>query len=60
MYEDWTMDQLRLECTSRKLNVNTNTCKNDRAKLLTAYDDSKASVELLLKPRNCHLQHIFW
>ncbi|KAE8892887.1 hypothetical protein PF011_g14021 [Phytophthora fragariae] len=49
LYAEWTLDQLRLECTSRKLNVKKNTCKDDRVKLLTAYDENKTSVELLLQ-----------
>ncbi|KAE9362202.1 hypothetical protein PF008_g294 [Phytophthora fragariae] len=37
-YKDWSLEQLRLECTARRLNVKKNTCKSDRMQLLTAYD----------------------
>lgn len=48
-YTDWTVDQLKLECTARKLSVAKNTKKGDRVAILTAYDESKGGVQLLLE-----------
>ncbi|GMF45263.1 unnamed protein product [Phytophthora fragariaefolia] len=43
-YKDWSLDQLRLECTARRLNVKKNSCKSDRMQLLTAYDSNKSGL----------------
>ncbi|KAE8956969.1 hypothetical protein PR002_g31311 [Phytophthora rubi] len=48
-YSTWTVDQLKLECTSRKLAVAKNTNKSDRVTILRGYDDSRVSMELLLE-----------
>ncbi|KAE9334446.1 hypothetical protein PF008_g13960 [Phytophthora fragariae] len=48
-YADWTLDQLKLECTARKLNVMKNTRKQERVKLLRAYDANTEGVEVLLR-----------
>ncbi|KAE8895614.1 hypothetical protein PF005_g9792 [Phytophthora fragariae] len=47
-YSSWTVDQLKLECTARKLCVAKNTKKEERVSILTAYDQSKGGVALLL------------
>ncbi|ETO73532.1 hypothetical protein F444_10526 [Phytophthora nicotianae P1976] len=47
-YNEWSLDQLKLECTARKLNVVKNTKKVDRAMILDAWDANKGSVEALL------------
>ncbi|ETK85026.1 hypothetical protein F441_10365 [Phytophthora nicotianae CJ01A1] len=47
-YSEWSLDQLKLECTARKLNVVKNTKKVDRAMILDAWDANKGSVEALL------------
>nr|KAE8921817.1 hypothetical protein PF009_g27911 [Phytophthora fragariae] len=48
-YSTWKVDQLKLECTSRKLAVAKNTNKSDRVTILRGYDDSRVSMELLLE-----------
>jgi hypothetical protein len=48
-YADWTLDQLKLECNARKLNVVKNTRKQERVKLLRAYDANTEGVEVLLR-----------
>eukprot|EP00644_Phytophthora_capsici_P018798 jgi/Phyca11/132227/e_gw1.143.14.1 len=48
-YSEWTVDQLKLECTARKLSVAKNTKKEDRVSILNAYDQSKGGVALLLE-----------
>ncbi|KAE8991135.1 hypothetical protein PF011_g18065 [Phytophthora fragariae] len=55
-YKDWLLEQLRLECTARRLNVKKNTCKVDRMQLLTAYDSNKSGVELLLQRQRNNLR----
>ncbi|ETN20734.1 hypothetical protein PPTG_03667 [Phytophthora nicotianae INRA-310] len=35
-YSYWSLDQLKLECTARKLNVLKNTKKDDRASILAS------------------------
>ncbi|KAE9199397.1 hypothetical protein PF004_g19282 [Phytophthora fragariae] len=55
-YIDWLLEQLRLECTARRLNVKKNTCKVDRMQLLTAYDSNKSGVELLLQRQRNNLR----
>ncbi|KUF77418.1 hypothetical protein AM587_10006243 [Phytophthora nicotianae] len=47
-YGDWTLDQLKLECTARKLNVVKNTRKQDRVDLLKAWDSNKEAVQALV------------
>ncbi|POM62100.1 hypothetical protein PHPALM_28785 [Phytophthora palmivora] len=47
-YTKWSLDQLKLECTARKLNVIKNTKKNDRVAILEAWDTNKDGVEALL------------
>ena len=42
------MDQLKLECTARKLSVAKNTKKEERVAILELYDNSKGGVALLL------------
>ncbi|EGZ29020.1 hypothetical protein PHYSODRAFT_294359 [Phytophthora sojae] len=48
-YISWTVDQLKLECTARKLSVAKNTSKADRVAILHGYDGSKKAIELLLE-----------
>ncbi|RLN46980.1 hypothetical protein BBJ28_00010039 [Nothophytophthora sp. Chile5] len=48
-YALWTLDQLKLECTARKLNVVKNTRKQERVMLLRAYDANKEGVKVLLQ-----------
>ncbi|OWY93633.1 hypothetical protein PHMEG_00036897 [Phytophthora megakarya] len=47
-YAEWTLDQLKLECTARKLNVVKNTRKQERVELLRAWDTNKEAVQVLL------------
>ncbi|POM70322.1 Hypothetical protein PHPALM_13256 [Phytophthora palmivora] len=47
-YSKWSLDQLKLEYTARKLNVIKNTKKNDRVAILEAWDTNKDVVEALL------------
>ncbi|ETP27513.1 hypothetical protein F442_23208 [Phytophthora nicotianae P10297] len=44
-YESWSLDQLKLECTSRKLNAVKNTNKEGRVALLNAYDMHKLNTQ---------------
>ncbi|ETI44644.1 hypothetical protein F443_10666 [Phytophthora nicotianae P1569] len=44
-YESWSLDQLKLECTSRKLNAVKNTNKEGRVALLNAYDTHKLNTQ---------------
>ncbi|KAJ8561946.1 hypothetical protein ON010_g7733 [Phytophthora cinnamomi] len=46
--KDWTLEQLKLECTARNLNVAKNTKKDDRVKILCTWDTNKEGVEALL------------
>ncbi|KAE9349132.1 hypothetical protein PF008_g7040 [Phytophthora fragariae] len=48
-YSTWTVDQLKLEFTARKLSVAKNTSKADRVAILNGYDESKDAMELLLE-----------
>ncbi|KUF65760.1 hypothetical protein AM587_10003582 [Phytophthora nicotianae] len=43
-YENWSLPQLKLECTARKLNVVKNTNKEGRIALLNAYDNNKKAI----------------
>ncbi|ETM00180.1 hypothetical protein L917_03067, partial [Phytophthora nicotianae] len=45
----WTVDQQKLECTSRKLSVAKNTNKAARVAILQGYDESQTGMELLLE-----------
>ncbi|POM78129.1 Hypothetical protein PHPALM_4381 [Phytophthora palmivora] len=47
-YKNWSLDQLKLECTARSLNVTKNTRKDKRVKILNAWDVNKDSLEALL------------
>ncbi|KAF4136082.1 hypothetical protein GN958_ATG14726 [Phytophthora infestans] len=47
-YNKWSLDQHKLECTARKLNVIKNTKKDDRAMILDAWDANRGGVEALL------------
>ncbi|KAI9985010.1 hypothetical protein PInf_004317 [Phytophthora infestans] len=44
-YDDWSLTQLKLECTARKLNVVKNTNKEGRIALLSAYDKNKKAIQ---------------
>ncbi|POM78398.1 Hypothetical protein PHPALM_4073 [Phytophthora palmivora] len=46
-YKDWSLDQLKLECTARSLNVAKNTRKDERVKILNAWDANKDGLEAL-------------
>ncbi|EGZ22467.1 hypothetical protein PHYSODRAFT_299742 [Phytophthora sojae] len=48
-YSSWTVDQLKLECTVRRLSVAKNTSKADRVAIFHGYDGSKKAMELLLE-----------
>jgi hypothetical protein len=39
-YCDWNMDQLKLECTAKKLSVAKNTKQEERVAILDMYDNS--------------------
>ncbi|ETM30475.1 hypothetical protein L914_21846 [Phytophthora nicotianae] len=43
-YENWSLPQLKLECTARKLNVVKNTNKEGRIALQNAYDNNKKAI----------------
>ncbi|KAF1778091.1 hypothetical protein GQ600_21890 [Phytophthora cactorum] len=43
-YGTWTVDQLKLECTARKLAVAKNTNKADRVTILRGYDESQRFI----------------
>ncbi|KAE8902708.1 hypothetical protein PF005_g2304 [Phytophthora fragariae] len=47
-YKDWSLDQLKLECTARSLNVAKNTRKDERVKVLSAWDANMEGLEALL------------
>ncbi|KAF4135544.1 hypothetical protein GN958_ATG15264 [Phytophthora infestans] len=48
-FDDWTLEQIMMECTARKLNVVKNTCRRDHVKLLKAWDSNKEGVEVLVR-----------
>ncbi|OWY95109.1 hypothetical protein PHMEG_00034974 [Phytophthora megakarya] len=47
-YNEWTLEQLKL-CTARKLKVPKNTKKDERIKILVAWDTDRDAVEVLLR-----------
>ncbi|KAH9095911.1 hypothetical protein Ae201684P_010121 [Aphanomyces euteiches] len=47
-YSHWTVDQLKLECTQRKLDVAKGTNKEGRVKVLNMYDQNTAAVTALI------------
>ncbi|KAF1782388.1 hypothetical protein GQ600_18379 [Phytophthora cactorum] len=44
-YGTWTVDQLKLECTARKLAVAKNTIKADKVTILRGYDESQVAMK---------------
>ncbi|OWZ13058.1 hypothetical protein PHMEG_00013684 [Phytophthora megakarya] len=44
-YNNWTVDQLKLVCTARKLSVTKNTNKTDRVVILRGYDEYKDAMD---------------
>ncbi|OWY92621.1 hypothetical protein PHMEG_00038305, partial [Phytophthora megakarya] len=48
-YNEWTLEQLKLECTARKLKVSKNTKKDERIKILVAWDTDRDAVEVFLR-----------
>lgn len=47
-YDDWTVDQLKLECMARQFNLAKNTKKSVRVEILNSYDRNKDAVEMLV------------
>ncbi|KAH9111946.1 hypothetical protein AeMF1_013629 [Aphanomyces euteiches] len=47
-YSEWTVDQLNLECTQRKLDVAKGTNKEGRVNVLNMYDENTAAVTALV------------
>lgn len=47
-YSLWTVEQLKLECTNRKLDVAKTTNKEGRVKVLQLYDENKAAVTAMI------------